>query len=69
VRETGYGPHWLFAAMQEDARNGSRSGRSADAAGTALPDPKPTLDHQFSESIGSRELHREHAQLPWPGLG
>jgi hypothetical protein len=37
------GPLRLFAALQDDARNGRISGRSSgDAAGTAAPDPSRT---------------------------
>jgi len=33
------GPQRQFVALQQDARNGSRSGRSPDVAGTAALDP------------------------------
>jgi hypothetical protein len=39
---SAYGTDPQFAAMQQDACNGRRSGRSADAAGTAAPDLKAT---------------------------
>jgi hypothetical protein len=38
VREAGSGPKRQFAAVQRHACNGSRSGQSAAAANTAVPD-------------------------------
>jgi hypothetical protein len=35
-----YGPNRQFAAVQDDARNGRLSGRSAPATGIAAPDLK-----------------------------
>jgi hypothetical protein len=40
---SAHGPDPLFAAMQQDACNGRLSGLSADAAGTAEPDPERSL--------------------------
>jgi len=37
---SGIGSDPLFAVLQRDVGNGRRSGRSADAAGTAAPEPK-----------------------------
>jgi hypothetical protein len=39
MHESVVGPNRRFAAMQRDACYGKRSGRSADAASTAAPDP------------------------------
>jgi putative tryptophan/tyrosine transport system substrate-binding protein len=39
VRESPLGPNRRFAAAQQDVRNGGQTGRSADGAGTAVPDP------------------------------
>jgi hypothetical protein len=39
LRITGFDPLRRFAAAQQDIRNGGQSGRSADADGTAAPDP------------------------------
>jgi hypothetical protein len=46
VREAGNGTQRRFVAVQHNARSGRRSGRSADAAGTAVPDPERTPDAQ-----------------------
>jgi hypothetical protein len=40
VRGAAYGPLRRFAAVPHNARNGGRRRHSADAAGTATPDPE-----------------------------
>jgi hypothetical protein len=41
-----FGPRRRFAAAQRGACNGRESGQSAEAAGTAGPDPRPQTGHR-----------------------
>jgi hypothetical protein len=62
------GTNRLFVAMRDDACNGRKSGRSADAAGTAAPDqPGALLTVGRSQNGVHQEPVRERLS-PFPCL-
>jgi hypothetical protein len=62
----GIGPRRPFAAMQHDVGNGGQTGRSADAACTAAPDPNPAFGggHALTQYQSLGRKHRPARPKP-----